>query len=354
MTVLVTGAAGFLGGHVVELLRARGERVRALARRGDDTARLEALGVEVRRGDLTDEDAIRAAVKDTRWVMHCAAKTGPWGPLDEYIAANIAGLRLLVLAALEAGVERFIHVSSITVHSNDVGGAADESSPMPGAPNPYSRTKLVGERIMAELITSRAAPITIVRPGWIYGPGDTASFGRFASMIERGRMIVLGSGDNVVPLIHARDVARGMVMAAETPRAIGRAYLLVSDERVTQNRYLNTIAAELAVPAPRLHIPYRGALAVGAVSESLFAALHVRRTPPLTRYGLEVLGGENRFDCTRARRELGFAPSVPFAEGVRESVEWYRARSRTPRVESDASEAQAASTPKTSHRSVAR
>lgn len=330
MTVLVTGAAGFLGGHVVDFLHERGEQVRAFARPGEDTTRIESLGVEVRRGDLTDEAALRDAVKDTRWVLHCAAKTGPWGPMDEYIAANITGLRMLALAAMAAGVERFIHVSSITVHGNDVRGTASESSPTPGAPNPYSRTKLAGERIVADLISTRHAPITIVRPGWIYGPRDAASFGRFASMIEHGKMIVMGSGTNVIPLIHARDVALGMVLAAEKPEAIGGTFLLVSDERVTQSRYLNDIASELGVAPPHIHIPYLGALALGIASESAFKALRIRRTPPLTRYGLEVLGGENRFDITRARRELGFAPRVPFADGVRESVAWYRAAAHSP------------------------
>ncbi|HZC04815.1 MAG TPA: NAD-dependent epimerase/dehydratase family protein [Ktedonobacterales bacterium] len=337
MTILVTGAAGFLGGHVVDVLCERGEQVRAFVRPGEDTSRLEALGVEVRRGDLSDEATVRDAVRDSRWVLHCAAKTGPWGPMDEYMAANVTGVRLLALAAMDAGVERFIHVSSITVHGNDVRGTANELSPTPGAPNPYSRTKLAGERVLAKLISTRNAPITIVRPGWIYGPRDSASFGRFTSMIEHGKMVVMGSGSNVIPLIHARDVARGMVLAAEKPEAIGGVFLLVSDERITQSRYLNDIASELGVAPPRLHIPYAGALALGIASESVYKALHIRRSPPLTRYGLEVLGGENRFDIARARRELGFAPSIPFADGVRESVAWYRASSRSPLMDSASS-----------------
>jgi nucleoside-diphosphate-sugar epimerase len=322
VTALVTGATGLLGSHVVDLLAARGERVRALVRPGDDAQRLIELGVEVRRGDLGDAASLAAAVSGVERVLHCAAKTGPWGPEAEYLRANVWGLRALIEASLAAGVRRFVHVSSITVHGNDVRGAADETAPLRIEPNPYSRTKVAGERLLARLIRERAAPVTIVRPGWIYGPRDAASFARFAGMIRDGKMLTIGSGANHVPLIHVRDAAEGVILASEAPSAAGRVYLLVNDERVTQRDYLTAIARELGVSAPSRRIPYRVALALGAASE---AVGHLAgRQPPLMRYGLQLLGGENRFIITRARKELGFEPRAPLAEGVRESVAWYR------------------------------
>jgi nucleoside-diphosphate-sugar epimerase len=126
-------------------------------------------------------------------------------------------------------------------------------------------------------------------------------------------------------LIYVEDVARGILLASESPRAVGREYLLVNDEPVTQRQYLDAIAAELGVPGPRRQIPYRPALALGAIAEA--AGLVTRRTapPPLTRFGLQLLGGENRFDISRAREELGFTPQVAVADGVRRSVDWFRA-----------------------------
>lgn len=324
MTVLVTGATGLLGSHVVDLLVERGEQVRALAQPGENAQRLTELGVDVRRGDLGDRKSLEAATRGVERVLHCAAKTGPWGPEEAYLRANVWGLQALIEASLAAGVQRFVHVSSITVHGNDVRGTADETAPLRVEPNPYSRTKVAGERLVAKLVRDQSAPITIVRPGWIYGPRDMASFGRFATMIRDGKMLIIGSGANHVPLIYVRDVAEGVILAAIAPNTIGKAYLLVNDERVTQQDYLTTIARELGAPAPTRHIPYQVALGLGATSEVMGRLARIKQ-PPLMRYGLQLLGGENRFIITRARKELGFAPRVPLGEGVRESVAWYRA-----------------------------
>jgi nucleoside-diphosphate-sugar epimerase len=324
MTVLVTGATGLLGSHVAERLVERGERPRVLIRPGDTLRGLDERHIEICVGDLTDRESLQAAVRGVERVIHCAARTGPWGPDAEYESVNVHGLKTLVDLAIGAGVKRFVHVSSITVHGNDVGGRADETTAFRVEPNPYSRSKVAAEQLLQRMIEDGGAPITIVRPGWIYGPRDVASFGRFATVIQQGKMVRIGSGDNHLPLIYVVDVAEGVLLASEAERAAGRAYLLVNDELVTQRTYLNAIAAELQVPAPARHVPYRLALLLGTTAETL-GHLQKRTSPPfLMRYGVQMLGGENRFDITRARQELGFAPRTMLSEGVRRSVAWYR------------------------------
>jgi nucleoside-diphosphate-sugar epimerase len=324
MTVLVTGATGFLGSHLTDLLLERGEHVRALVRPGEGVSGLAHPSVEICRGDMGDRAALQTAVRGVDRVLHCAARTGPWGPQAAYAAVNVRGLQTLVESALAAGVRRFVHVSSITVHGNDVHGTADETAPLRVEPNPYSRTKVAGERLLERLIRAQGAPVTIVRPGWIYGPRDVASFARFATMIQQGRMVLIGSGRNHVPLIYVRDVAQGILLASEGARAVGRAYLLVNDEPVTQYDYLAAMAAELGVPPPRRRLPYRLALLAGTLAEGVGQLTQRTAPPPVMRYGVQLLGGENRFDIRRARHELGFAPQVNLAEGVRRSIAWYR------------------------------
>ena len=324
MTVLVTGGAGFLGSHLVELLLQDGESPRVLVRPGEDVTALAADEVDIRWGDLTDPAALASATHGVDRVLHCAARTGPWGPAGEYERVNVLGLETLVRTALAAGVRRLVHVSSITVHGNDVRGAADETAALREEPNPYSRSKVAGERLLERMIQEEAAPVTIVRPGWIYGPRDRASFARLTDMIATGRMVVVGAGDNHLPLIYVRDVARGILIAGESEQALGRPYVRVNDEHVTQWEFLGAIAAELGVPAPKRHLPYRLALTAGATAEALGRLARRREPPPVMRYGLQLLGGENRFDMTRAREELGFDPLVDLAEGVRRAVAWYR------------------------------
>lgn len=332
MTALVTGATGLLGSHVTDLLLERGEAVRVLARRTDDTARLTHAGAQIAWGDLGDRASLAAAVCGVDRVLHCAARTGPWGPLAEYEIANVIGPGTLIDVAMAAGVQRIVHVSSITVHGNDVGGEVDEMAPIRVAANPYSRTKIAGERLVHQMIHAQGAPVTVVRPGLIYGPRDTNSFCRFAALVERRKMIVIGSGHNHVPLIYATDAARGVVLASEVACATGKTYLLVNDEPVTQNDYLRAMAEELNVPAPTRRIPYRVALALGMTAELVGHLAHLAQ-PPLTRFGVQALGGENRFNIRRAREELGFRPEVSLAEGVRLGIAWYRLARRMPGVE---------------------
>lgn len=330
MTVLVTGAAGFLGSHVTDLLVARGERPRVLVRPGESLRSLADADVEICPADIGDRAAIGAALTGVDRVLNCAARTGPWGPEAEFFRTNVHGLETLVHAAMAAGVRRLVHVSSITVHGNDVQGEADESAPLQEEPNPYSRSKVAGERLLQLMIRDEGAPVTIVRPGWIYGPRDTASFARIAQMIDKRRMIMTGSGENHLPLIYASDAAQGVVLASEVGQAEGRSYLLVNDESVTQREFLTAIAAELGAPAPTRRIPYQPAVTLGALAESLGRLARSRKPPPVMRYGIQLLGGENRFVISRARRELGFSPQVDLTEGVKRSVEWYRAASRAP------------------------
>jgi nucleoside-diphosphate-sugar epimerase len=312
-----------LGGAVTTLLLERGEAVRALVLPGEDAERLRRRGVEIARGDLRDMTSLRNVVSGVDRVLHCAARTGTWGPQREYDAVNVAGLERLFQAAYRAGVPRIVHVSSVAVHGNDLHGAGDESSPLRPEPNPYSRTKLAGERVVARLVRA-GAPITTVRPGWIYGAGDRNSFGRLVEKIASGSMLQIGAGTNHLPLVYVTDVARGVLLAADAPKAIGRAYLLVNDEPVTQRQYLATIARELGVAPPSRRVPYRLALALAAAAEAAQCAVRPQAPPPLTRFGVTLLGGDSRFSIARARTELGFVPQIGIDEGVHLGVAWHR------------------------------
>lgn len=332
MTILVTGAGGFLGGHVIDLLIARGERPRALLLPDEPLPGPSAAVLDVHRGDVRDPWRLRSALRGVDCVVHCAAKTGPWGSYDEYASINVRAVEDLVRAAMSAGVRRVVHVSSVTVHGNDVGGDANEDTPFKEEPNPYSASKVAAERLLREMIDREGAPVTIVRPGWIYGPRDSASFGRVAARIEGRHMFLLGRGLNHLPLIYVRDAARGVLLAAEAVHAVGRTYVLVNPEPVTQRAYLATIAAQLGVPAPTKRVNYRLALTAAAQIEVLTRLGLLRAPPPVMRFGIQLLGGENRFSIERAQRELGFTPCVSMSDGVARSVRWYRAARATPRA----------------------
>ncbi len=327
MKVLVTGAAGFLGGHLVDMLVERGDDVRAMVRPVEDTSHLRTLaGVEIVQGDLTDSASLKRAVQGVQHVYNVAAKTGPWGLEDVYRAVNVQGLADLIHSAMDAGVQRIVHTSSITVYGHHLHGIITEDDPFRAEDNPYSRTKIAGEKLIANLVKDRGAPVVIVRPGWIYGPRDMASFGRFVSLVESGKGFIIGSGKNIVPVVYVRDVAQGLIKAGNVgDTVIGQAYTIADDRRVTQAQYLNTIADCLQVPHVSLHLPY-SALYTGAhVAELAWKALGRRNAapPPVTTYGVTLLGSEQIFSIGKARRDLGYAPEYDISRGVTEGVRWY-------------------------------
>lgn len=328
MSVLVTGASGFIGGHLVDVLVERGEEVRALVQPGQDSSRLQALpDVHVLSGDLTDAASLKRAVQGVQRVYHVAAKTGPWGQEEAYRAVNVQGLADLVYAALDAGVQRIIHTSSITVYGHHLHGLITEDSPYHAEPNPYSRTKIASEQLIFDLVKQQRAPIVVVRPAWVYGPRDIASFSRFVKLIESGKGFVVGTGKNSVPVVYVRDVAQGLVKAGEAgDSVIGRAYNLADSRCVTQVEYLNAIADALQAPQVSRKLPYAALYLAGRAAEIVWPVIDRGKTtaPPLTTYGITLLGRDQQFSIERACRELGYAPEFDVQSGVAEGIRWYR------------------------------
>lgn len=328
MKVLVTGAAGFLGGHLVDMLLERGDEVRAMVRPVEDTSYLRTRsGVEIVNGDLTDVASLKRVVQGVERVYNVGAKTGPWGPENVYHAINVQGLASLIHSAMDAGVQRIVHTSSITVYGHSLHGIVTENDPFHAEDNPYSRTKIAGERLIANLVKDQGAPVVIVRPAWIYGPRDIASFAKYVSRVESGKFFLIGSGQNIVPAVYVRDVAQGLIQAGDaSDNVIGQGYTLANDERVTQETYLNTIADILGVRYITLKVPYSALYAAGRGAELTWRAMGRRNAapPPLTTYGITLQGGDQQFSIEKARRELGYVPAYTLKQGISEGVTWYR------------------------------
>ena len=325
MKVLVTGAAGFIGGHLVDKLVERGDEVRALVRPDGDTSHLR-TGVEIMSGDLTDAASLKCAVRSMQVVYNVAAKTGPWGLEEAYRAVNVQGLADLIQAAMDAGVQRIVHTSSITVYGHHLNGIVTEGYPYGAENNPYSRTKIAGEKLISNLVKEYGAPVVVVRPAWVYGPRDIASFSRFVHLVESGKGFIIGTGKNIVPVVYVRDVVQGLIKAGDAgDQVVGRVYNLADDRHVTQAEYLNTIANALHVPHVSRKLPFSAVYLAGRTAEALWQAMGRRKAapPPLTTYGVTLLGGNQQFSIDRARRELGYAPEFDVKRGVGEGVRWY-------------------------------
>jgi nucleoside-diphosphate-sugar epimerase len=326
---VITGATGLLGSHIAEQLAARGERVRALVRPASDTAFLRRLGAELAPGDLTDPATLPAAVAGADVVYHCAARVGEWGPWAAYQSQILDATRNLLDACRAAGVGRVLHVSSITVYGHP---RLHEERPITEDEplgqhlwrwgDYYCRAKIGAEGLCRQY----PGALTIIRPSWIYGPRDRTTFPRVLKALESGRAALVGRGDNLLNIVYAADVADGAVRAAESPGAVGRAYNLSSEGEITQRQLLDWLTDALGRPRVRMRFPYRFAFWGGFLAELIGRAIRLRRPPHFTRYVVTLVGRPTRFSIERARKELGWAPRVSAAEGVRRTLEWYYGR----------------------------
>jgi nucleoside-diphosphate-sugar epimerase len=323
--ILVTGGNGFVGRHVVCALLERGDSVRVLALPGEDAGALAARGISVFRGDIRRPETLVAPMRGVDAVLHLAAMMDVWRPFEDYHAVNVTGTENVCRAALAAGVHRLVHMSSSSVYGMALGRPADERFELQPFRDPYPQTKAAGDGVVQRMIVADRLPAVIVRPDQILGPGDHLHFGRMADRLRAGTSIIVGKGDNALPLVYVDDVVQGLLLALDHDRAVGEIYNITDDRPLTQAQLLRAIAHEVGAEPPRLHLPYRALYAAGYLAEQLAAVTRSSRRPPVTRLGVAFAGTDNRYAIDKARRELGYAPRVDLAEGVRITARWYLA-----------------------------
>lgn len=325
MSALVTGSTGLLARHLIPALQQRGHSVRALVLRGEDTHWLEQHDVAITYGDVRLPDTLAPAVQGMDLVFHLAGMMGVWRPMADYYAVNVTGTENVCRAALAAGVQRLVHVSSWTVYGITLGYVAHESSPLKPFPEPYAVTKAAADKLVQRMIAVDHLPAVIVRPGTFFGPGDRLHFGRMADRLRAGKGVVIGAGNNALPFVYVTDVVQGLLLAAEHERALGHAYNITHDRPLSQEAMLRQIAAATGGQAPHVHLPYAPLYAAAFAMEKMAAISQSRFKPLVTRLGVKLFGTDNRHAIGKAHAELGYSPAVSLSEGVGKAAAAYLA-----------------------------
>jgi nucleoside-diphosphate-sugar epimerase len=323
---LITGATGFVGGHLTRACTERGWTVRALVRAGTDACSLERLGVTVVRGDLTEAATLPAAVDGVDVVFHCAAKVGDWGPVAEYRTVNVDGLRALMDACRGRAIKRFVHLSSLGVYAARHHFGTDETEPLPKHHvDGYTQTKVESEQLALSYAREYAFPVVVLRPGFIYGPQDRTVLPKLLAALRRRRVRYLGDNGRAMNTIYVGNLLDAMFLAAEEPRAIGQVYNLTDDEAVSKRRFIEALADGMGIPRPRsLAVPLWFARPLARLLEARARKQGDTEPPVLTQARVKFLGLNLDFSIEKARRELGYRPRVSFDEGMRETVDWYK------------------------------
>ena len=320
--VLVTGVSGFVGSAVARALAARGTRVRGLIRESSPRANLTDFPGELVEGDLRDAEAVARAMVGVRHLFHVAADYRLWAPdPEEIVRNNAATTRIVMEAALAAGVERVVYTSSVATLRPWDGGSADESRA--AAPDQvvgaYKRSKVVAERLVEDMVAERGLPAVIVQPSTPIGPRDVrpTPTGRIIVEAANGRMpAFVDSGLN---LVHVDDVATGHLLAFDKGR-VGARYILGGQD-VMLGDMLAEIAAIVGRKAPTIRIPRAPLFPLAWVNEQV--ARVTGGDPFLNMDSLRMAKHRMFFTSARAEAELGYR-ARPHREALADAIAWFR------------------------------
>jgi nucleoside-diphosphate-sugar epimerase len=326
---LVTGAAGFVGKALVRRLVAEGGPVRAVVLPGDP--QLPVLGelsedreaLEIIEADVTDERAISRAMEDVEHVFHTAALVHEWSPWERYRAVNVRGTQTVTRAAEANGVGRLVHISTTDVFGipraqEDM----NEDSPFREWGEPYPDTKIQAERWLWRFQRDSPLPVTIIYPGWVYGPGDRAFFPGLARAIT-GRFMVFWYQGPRLPWVYIENLVDACILASRFADAIGHGYIIHDGtDGPTLEEVCSRIAGVCNARAPTRHVPYVLALAAAHTLQTLWRILNLKGTPPLLTVDVKSFGRQWRLSNDKARFHLRWEPRVSVEDGMSRALDW--------------------------------
>ena len=314
MKIFVTGASGFVGGAATRKLVERGHEVRAMSRGAASDERILQLGAQPVRCDL--ETVSAADIGDADVVLHCAAYVDAWGPKDAWYRGNVQGTRAVLAAAQAAGVKRFIHIGTEAgiVHGQHIAGA-DEGYPLaPDSPYPYCATKAQAEVLVRTAATADFFTI-VLRPRFIWGPGDTTLLPAIEAMNASGKWSWINQGRARTSTTHIDNLVQGIELALVRGRS-GEAYFVLDNETSTLRQMISGMATSKGIVLPDRSIPSWLADTVGFLCEAVWRLFGLGGTPPLTRHAAMVMSRDCVLNDNKARRELGYAPTMGVQEGL--------------------------------------
>ncbi|MFO0589001.1 MAG: NAD-dependent epimerase/dehydratase family protein [Polyangiaceae bacterium] len=318
--ILVTGASGFIGGHVCEALARRGKSVRAMARRSSDVSQLDGVPVDLVHADLGDPASLDRACQGVDTVIHTAAAVGSFGEWDHFYETGVLGTQRLIEAAVKNGVPRFIHLSSIAAYGlKDHRRRVDETTPYdrrPQAWNHYVREKVMSEQILWKAHEERKIQATSVRPSVVIGARDRNAIPRLVDLLRLPVTALPGRPNMRFPVVCIDDCVDAVVRAVEEDVSIGRAYNVSGESPISLADFFGLIAKHSHLPPPRLYLPTSVMIPAVGMLEGAWKLLKRPGEPVATRIAIVVSGYDYEIDCSKTRADLGWRPKDDYEAAV--------------------------------------
>ena len=318
---LVTGATGYTGGSLCRRLVREGWKVKGLVLPGLDASGLEKQGVQVVVGDLRKKETLTPAVDGVDVVYHIAAVYREENvPKQLFWDVNVDGTKNVLKVALEAGVKRFVHCSTVGVQGEIKNPPASEEAPYnPG--DYYQESKMEGELLALDFFRREGLPGVVFRPVGIYGPGDMR-FLKLFRYIYSGKFRMFGSGEVLYHLTYIDDLIDGILLVGEVPGIEGEVFTLAGGEYTTLNVLVQAIADVLGVSLSQRHYPVWPLWTAGFLCELLCRPFRIQ--PPVYRRRVDFFIKDRAFDIQKAKNRLGYKPKIDLKTGLRRTAEWYK------------------------------
>ncbi|SPP63636.1 NAD-dependent epimerase/dehydratase family protein [Nitrospira lenta] len=321
MNVLVTGATGFIGHHLIERLIAESVHVRILAWPKEDTSMFDRLGVEVFRGDVLDYGSVQQAASNCQRIFHLAARTEASGPSRKDLEeVNVQGTVNVARAALVAGASRLVFCTSGAVFGRAIKNRSISEATTPIPDSPYGQSKFIAEQALLSNHRRDGLSVVLARTSAVLGPGAMSWLNLFRT-IAAGQFRLIGEGDNHHHVADIADIVDGLVRCGSAAGIEGRTYILAGAESIRLRDLVQTIGEAVGAPALPTNLPAGPFRLYEAASRHLYSWLGCR-LPRADRIDLYL--GDRAFDLSQSRRELGYRPTVSTKEAVFRTAAWFK------------------------------
>ncbi len=327
--ILITGATGFIGGHLVKETIKRGNQVRIMVRPGNPAyAQLKKDGYDIVSCDISDTRAVEKAADNMDIIFHCAASVTDWAPKKIFESSTVEGTQNICMAAAKADVKRLVHVSTNDVFGYKSEEIIDESYPLSPWNEPYPDYKIKAEEICWLFHREQGLPVTMVYPCWVFGENDYTLTADLADAVIKKDMIFWQRKASFYP-VYIENLVDLMMIIAEDERAIGNGYIAHDGESTTLQEFCDRIAETLEVEPVTRYIPYPVALFAAKAMETIWTVLQIKKRPLLTTYLIKCFGSHHRYSIEKAEKELGWTPKISFEEGMARTMHWLKTVDRT-------------------------
>lgn len=323
MNYLITGATGFVGPHLIKRLIADGHSCKCLVRKGSEKKIAKIEGMEILFGDITKPETLVGIAENTDCLLHLATL----GHMSNFTVTeamfyeiNVQGTINIMHEALRAGVNRIVHCSTVAAM-----GICDEipstEKTKCNPHHPYGRSKLQAETEVLKMVKENNLPAAIIRFSMVYGPGDTRDILKLIRMAKKGLFPKVGTRPKLTPMIHVLDAIGGLLLACEKGLP-GEIYLITNRDSEPFDTIREIIQDALGLKKRAIFVPEWAALTMALLIEKSFSL--IGKSPPVSRKNIESTLADRVFSIEKAQKELGFTPKIDPAQGLRDTVLWYK------------------------------